>query len=207
MRVTRTEQGTVAGTGEEVQATRSITDPRSTVTPHPAWSYPLRALWTVVQATLWRLAWKRIYVLRPALLRVFGAQVAWRTQIAGSAAVYFPWRLTIGAETAIGPGVTLYNLGRLRIGERVVISQNAYLCGGTHDYTRASYPLICKELTIGDDVWIGASAFLCPGLSIGQGAVVGACSVVTRDVEPWTVVAGNPARIIRRRVLQDGVAC
>jgi putative colanic acid biosynthesis acetyltransferase WcaF len=181
-----------------------ISDPRtSRVAPHSRWTYPARGVWSLVQATLWRLAWKRVHVLRPAILRAFGADVAWRTQIAGSVKVYFPWRLSVGSETAIGPGVSFYNLGGLTIGKRVVISQNAYLCGGTHDYTRANYPLVCKPLVIGDDVWVGAAAFLCPGVSIGQGAVIGACAVITKDVAPWAIVAGNPARVIGTRVIRD----
>jgi putative colanic acid biosynthesis acetyltransferase WcaF len=157
----------------------------------------------VVQATVWRAWWKRIPVFRAGLLRVFGARVAWGAQLPGSLRIHFPWQLSIGRGTAVGPGVTFYNLGDLTIGNRVVISQNAYLCGGTHDYTRAAYPLVRKSLTIDDDVWIGAGAFLCPGVRVGQGAVVGARAVVTKDVAPWTVVAGNPARVIRQRVIKD----
>jgi putative colanic acid biosynthesis acetyltransferase WcaF len=174
--------------------------------PYPAWTYPARALWVLVQSTLWRLAWRRIFVLRPALLRLFGARVAWRTQLPGSLRIHFPWRLSVAAGTSVGPGVTFYNLGGLAIGSRVVISQNAYVCGGTHDYTVPTYPLVCKPVTIEDDVWIGAFAFLCPGVRVGQGAVVGACAVVTKDVAPWTVVAGNPARVIRARVMQNAGA-
>ena len=181
-----------------------ITEPRATkFAPHPYWTYPARALWTLVQNSLWLIAWKRIYFLRPALLRVFGADVAWRVQIAGSVKVYFPWRLSIGGDTAIGPGVNFYNLGYLRIGSRVVISQNAYLCGGTHDHSRVNYPLICAPIAIEDDVWVGAAAFLCPGVQVGRGSVVGACSVVSKNVDAWTIVAGNPARVVGSRVLAE----
>ena len=181
-----------------------LTNPHgSKFAPYPAWTYPARALWVLVQATLWRLAWRRIRMLRPALLRLFCARVAWSTKLPGSLQIYFPWQLSIGPGTSVGPGVTFYNLGALTIGSRVVISQNAYLCGGTHDYTRSTYPLVCKAVTIDDDVWIGAAAFLCPGVRVGQGSVVGACAVVTRDVAPWTVVAGNPARVVRQRVIRD----
>jgi len=184
-----------------------LTNPEGAkIAPYPAWTYPARALWVLVQSTLWRLAWRRIRVLRPALLRLFGGRVAWRTQLPGSLRIYFPWQLSMGSGTSVGPGVTFYNLADLTIGSRVVISQNAYLCGGTHDYTRPTYPLLRKSLTIEDDVWIGAFAFLCPGVRIGQGAVVGACAVVTKDVAPWTVVAGNPARVVRQRVMRDGGA-
>lgn len=113
----------------------------------------------------------------------------------------------MGGDTAIGPGVTFYNLGGLSIGNRVVISQNAYLCGGTHDYRKPSYPLQRKRLTIADDVWIGAFAFLCPGVNVGQGAVIGACAVVSKDVAPWTVVVGNPARVVATRRLPGDSGC
>src|SRR5271168_1651488 len=94
--------------------------------PYPAWTYPARAAWLLVQATLWRLAWSRVDFLRPALLRLFGASVSPRCLIRGSARVYFPWSMTIGREVAISHGVVFYNLGGTTIGDRAVISQDAY---------------------------------------------------------------------------------
>jgi putative colanic acid biosynthesis acetyltransferase WcaF len=82
-----------------------------------------------------------------------------------------------------------------------VVSQDVYFCGGTHDYTRPHYPLQRLAIRVEDDVWIGAGAFICPGARIGQGAVVGARAVVAKDVPPWKVVAGNPARVIKYRLL------
>ncbi len=169
--------------------------------PYPAWTYVARAVWTPVQATLWRLAWSRIYFLRPALLRLFGATVPWRSLIGGSVRIHFPWLLTIGSDVAIAQGVVLYNLGGTQVGNRVVISQDAYLCGGTHDYTDKTYPLLRKPIVIEDDVWIGAGAFIGPGVRVGRGAVVGARAVVFKDVSPWKVMVGNPARAIKDRVL------
>lgn len=164
--------------------------------------YAARALWMIVEFTLWRLAWKRICFLRPALLKCFGARLPFRALISESVRVQFPWLLTLGEGVAIGPGVTFYNLGGVTLGHRVVISQDAYLCGGTHDYSLPSYPLLRQPIVVGDDVWIGAGAFIGPGVRIGQGAVVGARAVVTKDVPAWKVVAGNPARIVKERVLR-----
>jgi putative colanic acid biosynthesis acetyltransferase WcaF len=164
--------------------------------------YPARALWLVTQATLWRLAWKRLWFLRPALLKSFGARTPFRALISESVRVQFPWLLAMGESVAIGPGVTFYNLGGITLGSRVVISQDAYLCGGTHDYTTRDYPLLRLPIVIDDDVWIGAGAFIGPGVRVGQGAVVGARAVVTKDVPAWKVVAGNPARVIKDRILQ-----
>lgn len=170
--------------------------------PYSLRTYFARAGWTVVQATLWRLAWKRIWFLRPMILRCFGANTALSVLISESVRVHFPWQLTLGEHNAIGPGVTFYNLGGTRIGNRVVISQDVYLCGGTHDYTLASYPLQRLPIIIEDDVWIGAGAFIGPGVRVGQGAVVGARAVVMKDVPEWKVVAGNPAKVIKARVLR-----
>lgn len=170
--------------------------------PYPVRTYCARVAWTLVQATLWRLAWKRVWFLRPLLLRCFGARIALSVLVSESVRVHFPWALAIGEHNAIGPGVTFYNLGGIRIGDRVVISQDAYLCGGTHDYTLPSYPLLRLPIVIEDDVWIGAGAFIGPGVRVGRGAVVGARAVVTKDVPEWKVVAGNPARVIKDRILR-----
>jgi putative colanic acid biosynthesis acetyltransferase WcaF len=109
----------------------------------------------------------------------------------------------MGPDGAIADRVTIYNLGGVRIGSRVVISQDVYFCGGTHDYRKASYPLIRKRIVVEDDVWIGAGAFIGPGVTIGQGAVVGARAVVFKDVPAWKVVVGNPARVLKDRVLSE----
>ena len=110
-----------------------------------------------------------------------------------------PWDLEIGHHCALGDRVTLYNLGGLKIGSRTVLSQDVYVCGGTHDYTDFSYPLLREKIEIGNYVWIAAGAFIGPGVRIGDGAVIGARAVVMKDVEPWTIVAGNPARVIKQR--------
>lgn len=103
----------------------------------------------------------------------------------------------------MGPRTQIYNLGAFTLGNRSIISQDVYVCGGTHDYTSPTYPLLRRDVVIEDDVWICAGAFIGPGVRIGQGAVVGARAVVVKDVPPWTVVAGNPAREIKKRVLKS----
>jgi putative colanic acid biosynthesis acetyltransferase WcaF len=144
-----------------------------------------------------------VYFLRPAILRLFGAEVPLRCLISGSVRVHFPWLLRIGADVAIAERVDFYNLGGITVGHRSVISQDVYLCGGTHDYTSTTYPLLRKPIVIEDDVWIGAGAFIGPGVRIGRGAVVGARAVVFKDVPSWKVVIGNPATVLKDRVLRD----
>jgi len=146
----------------------------------------------VVWATLWKLCWKGLRFGRPLILRIFGAKVDLRAEISGSARIQFPWLVKAGSYIAIAPRVTLYNLGGIEIGDQVIISQDAYLCGGTHDYTLPTNPLVRKKINIGSGAWIGAGAYIGPGVTIGEGSVVGARAVITKDVEPWTVVAVIP---------------
>jgi putative colanic acid biosynthesis acetyltransferase WcaF len=167
--------------------------------PYSPSHYAARAAWAVVRATVWPLLWKRVPALRCLLLRCFGTKTNLKCEIAGTCRVEMPWKLTLGEHTAIGPRVKLYNLGPLTIGSRTIISQDATLCGGTHDYTSPTFELIRSPITIGDDAWIAAQAFIGPGVTVGHGAVVAAGAVVVRDVEPWTVVGGNPAKFIKKR--------
>ena len=108
----------------------------------------------------------------------------------------------MGDWSAIGEDALIYNLGPITLGQRVTISHRAHLCAGTHDYTQQDLPLLKPPIIIHDQVWICADAFVGPDVTVGEGAVLGAQAVVTKDVEPWTVIAGNPARAIKKRVLK-----
>ena len=132
---------------------------------------------------------------------MFGARVGRNVNIYGSAIIYMPWNLEIGDWSAIGEWALVYDLGPVRIGDRVTVSHRAHLCAGTHDYTDAAMPLSKPEIVVGDEAWICADAYVGPGVKVGEGAVVGARAVVVRDVSAWTVVAGNPARVIKTRVV------
>lgn len=181
-----------------------LTQPnKSSKWPYKWWEYVARLLWVGTQATVWRLAWRRLYVLRSGLLKLFGAEASWKVAVSGSCRILRPWDIRLGEYCSIGPGVTIYNLGRFSLGERSIISQDVYICGGTHDYTDPRYPLIRRAIEVGNDVWICAGAFIGPGVRIGDGAVVGAKAVVVGNVAPWTVVAGNPAKFIKRRELKS----
>ena len=163
------------------------------------WSdYCLRGLWALAHP-MFRWSPRVLAGWRNLLLRLFGARIARGVMIFPSTVITFPWKLSVGSRSVIAWGVRLYNLDKLEIGERVVISQGAHLCGGTHDYESADFKLIKACIWIGDDAWIGADAFIGPGVHIGRGAVVGARAVVVKDVPPQTIVAGNPARIIKMR--------
>ena len=102
-------------------------------------------------------------------------------------------------DTSISPGAEIYNLGHCIVRARANVTQYVYLCGGTHDLSDPNLPLVVGTIDIGEDVFIGARAMVLPGVTVGTGAVVGAGAVVTRDVAPWMIVVGNPARPIKRR--------
>jgi len=169
--------------------------------PYPPSVYLLRGLWRLVQSTVWRILPSRFPPRRAILLRWFGADIRGIVLILPSVRVEMPWALSIGEFCTLGSRVILYNLGGLEIGHHTVLSQDVYVCGGTHDYTQPTFPLLRRKITIGHHVWIGAGAFIGPGVTIGDGAVVGARAVVVKDVPPWTVVAGNPARVVKQRMM------
>lgn len=150
---------------------------------HPLFAWSPRLLW----------GWRRF------LMRLFGARIGRSARILPSVRITIPWNLTIGEDAVIGDRVILYALGPLSIGRQVTISQGAHLCGGTHDYTRADFPLVKAPIWIENGVWVCADAFVGPGVRVGEYAILAARSVVTKDVASWTIVAGNPARLISVR--------
>jgi putative colanic acid biosynthesis acetyltransferase WcaF len=164
-----------------------------------------RILWSV-GVWLFRLSPRPCFGWRCFVLRCFGAKIGEHVNTYASTKIYFPWNLTVGNWSAIGEDALIYNLGSVTIGEKVTISHRAHLCAGTHDYSRADLPLLKPAITIHDQAWICADAFVGPGVVVGEGAVVGACAVVMREVEPWMVVAGNPAKVIKRRELKSPAA-
>ena len=165
------------------------------------WEVALGFVWRAVWFTVWKIAWHRIFCLRAGILRAFGAKVSLRTQYFGNTWIQRPWEFSCGRNTTIGPGVLIYNLGGVRIGENTLISQRAHLCGGTHDWRQADLPLVKSAIRVGDGVWICAEAFVGPNVVIGDGSIVGARAVVVKNVAPMIVVAGNPARFIKQRIM------
>ena len=161
-----------------------------------------RVLWGVGRL-FFRFSPRPCFGWRRFVLRCFGAKVGANVNTYPSTWIYFPWNLTVGDWTAMGEEAFIYNLGPVTIGEKVTISHRAQLCAGTHDYKQPHLPLIKPPIVIRDQVWICANAFVGPGVTVGEGAIIGACAVVTRDVEPWAIMAGNPARFVKKRLLDQ----
>ena len=146
-----------------------------------------------------RLSPRPCFAFRRWLLRCFGARVGAHVHIYPSAHIYFPWHLSIGNWSSIGEWALVYNLGPVTIGERVTLSQRTHLCAGTHDHRDPAMTLLKPPIVIGDDAWVCADAFVGPGVEVGAGAVLGARAVAVRNVPPWSVAVGNPARVVRQR--------
>ena len=138
---------------------------------------------------------------RNFILSIFGAKIGFKANIYASVKIWAPWNLVIGEYSCLGPRVDCYNQGKITIGSHTVISQKSYLCASSHDITDPKHPLILLPVIIEDQVWVAADAFIGPRVTIGQGAVISARSAVFKNVEPWSVVGGNPAKFIKKREL------
>lgn len=158
----------------------------------------LRVLWGIGKWAF-RLTPRCCFGLRSFILRCFGAKVGKDVHSYPSATIYYPWNLEIGDGSAIGEWALIYNLGKVTIGERATISQRVHLCAGTHDYRKTDMPLVKPPINIGDEVWLCADAFVGPNVTVGDRAIVGAASVVMKDVAAGIIAAGNPARKIKER--------
>lgn len=177
-------------------------DPSAFRTPHGLGNRVARLLWLLCWALLYRPSPWFLGLYRSWLLRLWGAKLGRRVRFSNSTRVWAPWRLRVGDDVYTDGNVYLYNTYGIEIGSRVVISFGTTLCTPTHDFRRPGYPLIGSPITVGDDVWIAAEVFVLPGVTVGSGAVLGARSLVVKDVAPWTVVSGNPAKAIAERKVE-----
>ncbi len=145
--------------------------------------------WTPKPLNEWRLFW----------LRVFDAKIDGTPFVHQRARIAVPWNLTLHDRACLGDRANAYSLGEIEIGARATIAQEAYLSSASHDFERPEMPLVTAKITIGDDAFVGARAFILPGVTIGARSIVGACSVATKDIPEDAVAAGNPCRIIKSR--------
>jgi putative colanic acid biosynthesis acetyltransferase WcaF len=167
--------------------------------PHSLANRIARLVWGWVWLVAFRPTPKVCHGWRRWLLRRFGATLAPGVTVHASARVWAPWNLSMGRCSSLAPGVDCYSVAPIRIGAYVSVSQGAFLCAASHDIDSPDMTLTYAPITIDDHAWIAADAFVAPGLHIGEGAVVGARAAVFKSVPPWTVVGGNPARVLRQR--------
>jgi putative colanic acid biosynthesis acetyltransferase WcaF len=146
-------------------------------------------VWTPKPANPWRLFW----------LQVFGAKIEGTPFVHQRARIAIPSNLILHDRACLGDRANAYSLAEIEIGARATVAQEAYLTTGSHDFANPALPLVTAKITIGEDAFIGARAFVLPGVTIGARSVIGACSVVTHDVPENVFAAGNPCKVLRPR--------
>lgn len=167
--------------------------------PWSKWDHVRMILWNVAWLLLYKPSPRPLHAWRRLVLRSFGCNIHGRPNVYPSAIIKMPWLLTLEDESCLGDRCEIYNLGGVTLGKRSTVAQMAYLCGGTHDLSKLNTPLVVGEIMLGEDVFIGAKAIVLPGVHIADGAVIGAGSVVTRDIPEWTICVGSPCRPIKQR--------
>lgn len=136
------------------------------------------------------------------ILRCFGAKISNTSYVYSSAKIFMPWNLIMEEQTCIGSEVDCYNAAPIIIKSYATVSQRAYLCTASHNISSSKHEQTEKPIIIESKAWVAAEAFVGPNVTIGEGAVVGARAVVFKDVEPWNVVIGNPAKVIKKRIIK-----
>lgn len=158
-----------------------------------------RLLWGVAWLALCRWTPKPMHNWRVFVLRLFGGRIGTNNFVYPSSKIWAPWLLTTEDTVTIGPGVEIYNPGGVVLQDHAILSQDCYLCGATHDFDSPNFTYVKKMITIGAYAWVCARAVVLPGVHCKEGSVLGAAAVTSRDLDPWTVYAGNPAKPVKSR--------
>lgn len=160
-----------------------------------------------IKRLLWQMVWTLfcswtpapVYFWRTFIIRLFGGTVGKGVHIYPTCKIWAPWLLVMDDFSCLGPDVEVYNPDGCTIGRHAIISQDAYLCGATHDFNSENFTYIKREIIIGAYAWICAKAIVLPGVRCGEGSVLGAAAISSKDLEPWSVYAGNPAKFVKPR--------
>ena len=159
-----------------------------------------RVLWQCLVKTIYHLIpTKRLYHLRIWMLRAMGATIGRDCLILPRVNILMPWNLVLGDVVVLSHDVCILNFAKVTVKSMSVISQGVHLCTGTHDYEHPHFPLTYEPIVIESENWVASGAFIAPGVTLGRGCVVGAYSVVIKDMPAWMVCAGNPCKPIKRR--------
>lgn len=161
-----------------------------------------QVLWFFVNAFFVRASWNPFMGFKILLLKIFGAKIGKGLIIKNNVIIKFPWYLTVGDNCWIGENVWIDNIDKVTICSNVCISQGAMLLTGNHDYTDPKMPYRNAPITIKDGAWIGAKAIVCPGISVGECAILTVGSIATKNLEPFGIYQGTPAQKIRQRVIK-----
>lgn len=167
------------------------------------WNRLARALWQIVWLLFFRPTPRPMYFWRNSLLRLFGAKIGRGVHVMASVRIWAPWNLTMADYSGLGEHVDCYSVAPIAIGEHSVVSQYSFLCTASHDHEVAGLPGFDAPIQIGAKAWLAADVYVAPGVTIGEGTVVGARSSVFSDLPPWVVAVGSPAHPRKRRELRS----
>lgn len=164
-------------------------------------------IWRVVNISIFRITPPPHLTLfrrfRALLVRLFGGNVSWQASLHPTANIDYPWHLTMAAKASLGEKSWVYAMAPISIGEYSCIGKDVYLLTGSHDIEKSTFDLIMRPISIGKGCWIATASTILPGITIGDYSVVAANSVVVKNVEPSTVVGGNPAKFIKKRIIRE----
>ncbi|KSU82080.1 putative colanic acid biosynthesis acetyltransferase WcaF [Fictibacillus enclensis] len=159
--------------------------------------------WWLVQGTIFRFSLHNMYKWRNFLLRQFGAKIGKGVQVRASAKFTYPWKVSIGDNSWIGDNVNFYSLDEIQVGANCVISQESYLCTGSHNIKDPYFGLITNKIVIKDGSWVASDVFVYPGVIIGEMSVIAARSTVTKNIPANQVYAGSPAKYVKKRFEEE----
>jgi putative colanic acid biosynthesis acetyltransferase WcaF len=156
------------------------------------------AVWLILSA-LFVASWIPGNFHRCLILRSFGARIGQRVTVKPGVRIKFPWRLEVGNDSWLGERVWIDNLAPVQIGSNCCVSQSAYICTGSHDWSSSTFDLVVKPVKIGNCAWLAAQSTVSPGVTIGEGAVLSLRSLAMSDLAPWGCYQGVPAEFVRKR--------
>lgn len=162
-----------------------------------------RLIWSIIYTLFFRLSPRPFHKWRIFLLRCFGAKIQKHCHVYPSAKIWAPWNLEMDDYAGMGDDVICYSMATVYLGKKVVVSQGTHLCTGSHDYTSPNFQLYAKPIIIKANTWIAAESFIAPGVTIGEWAVIGARSMVTKDMPARMVCVGNPCKPIKPRIIRE----
>ncbi|MFC5652891.1 WcaF family extracellular polysaccharide biosynthesis acetyltransferase [Paenibacillus solisilvae] len=163
-------------------------------------------LWWLVQGTLFKFSLHNMYSFRNTLLRLFGAKIGNGVKVRSTAKFTYPWKVRIGDHSWIGDDVEFYSLDEIIVGSNCVVSQNSYLCTGSHKLNDPAFGLITKPIVIKDGAWVASDVFVCPGVTIYELGVAGARSTVMKDIPAGEIHVGYPAKFLKERMMKEVMA-
>lgn len=158
-----------------------------------------RVLWNTACVMFYRLSPRPFHAWRAMLLRLFGAKLGPTCHFYPKAKIWAPWNLICEDRVSVADDAELYNPSPLHMGSHCIVSQGAYICGATHVYDNPAFPLVHFPMRLGAYSWICARAAVNPGVNVGDGAILALGAIATRDLEPFGIYAGVPARKIKER--------